>query len=88
MLLVFTSSFILTITEQADFLSILFETTTAFGTVVLSLGITSELTEFGKLVIMLTMFAGRVGPLTLAMALGSRANKALVKFPEERILVG
>ncbi len=88
MLLVFTSSFILTITEQADFLSILFETTSAFGTVGLSLGITSELTEFGKIVIMLTMFAGRVGPLTLAMALGSRANKALVKFPEERILVG
>ena len=87
-MLVFVSSFLLTVTEQADFLPILFETTSAFGTVGLSLGITSELTNFGKIIIMLTMFAGRVGPLTLAMALGSRVNKALIKFPEERILVG
>ncbi|HHY71468.1 MAG TPA: Trk family potassium uptake protein [Thermoanaerobacterales bacterium] len=88
LLLVFVSSFLLTVTERVDFLSILFETTSAFGTVGLSLGITSGLTNFGKIVIMLTMFAGRVGPLTLAMALGSRINKALIKFPEERILVG
>jgi len=88
MLLVFTSSFLLTITEQADFLSILFEATSAFGTVGLTLGITSDLSAFGKIIIMLTMFAGRVGPLTLALALGSRTNKALIKFPEERILVG
>ncbi len=88
LLLVFVSSFLLTVTEQADFFSILFETTSAFGTVGLSIGITSGLTNFGKIIIMLTMFAGRIGPLTLAMALGSRINKALIKFPEERILVG
>lgn len=87
-LLVFTSSFILTITEQADFLSIFFETTAAFSTVGLSLGITRGLTNFGKIVIMLTMFTGRLGPITLAMALGNRRNKALRRFPEERILVG
>ncbi|NLZ52973.1 MAG: Trk family potassium uptake protein [Thermoanaerobacteraceae bacterium] len=85
---VFTSSFILTITEQADFLSIFFEATAAFGTVGLTLGITPRLTDFGKIVIMLTMFTGRLGPLTLVMALGSRTNKALIKHPEERILVG
>ena len=88
LLLVFTSSFLLTITEHKDFLSIIFETTSAFGTVGLSLGITSELTSIGKVIIMLTMFAGRLGPLTLAMALGSRTKKALLKYPEERILVG
>lgn len=88
LLLVFTGSFLLTVTEQADFLSILFETTSAFGTVGLTLGITTELTDFGKIVIMLTMFAGRVGPLTLALALGSKVNKASIRFPEERILVG
>ena len=88
LLLVFTSSFLLTIIEHKDFLSIIFETTSAFGTVGLSLGITSELTSIGKIIIMLTMFAGRLGPLTLAMALGSRTKKALLKFPEERILVG
>jgi len=87
-ILVFVSSFVLTITEKADFLSILFEATAAFSTVGLSLGITPQLTDFGKIVIILTMFIGRLGPLTLAMALSSRSSKSLVKFPEERILVG
>jgi len=87
-LLVFTSSFLLTITEQADYLSILFEAASAFGTVGLTLGITSKLSALGKIIIILTMFAGRVGPLTLALALGSRTNKAFIKYPEERILVG
>jgi len=88
LLIVFTSSFMLTVTEQADFLTILFEATAAFSTVGLSLGITPHLTDIGKIVIILTMFTGRLGPLTLAMALGNRTNKALRKYPEERILVG
>lgn len=88
LMLVFISSFILTITEHADFLKILFETTSAFGTVGLSLGITPELSKIGKIIIIFTMFAGRVGPLTLVLALGSRKNKAILKYPEERILVG
>ncbi|MDK2879024.1 MAG: trk/ktr system potassium uptake protein [Thermoanaerobacteraceae bacterium] len=88
LMLVFTSSLFLTITEHADFLKILFETTSAFGTVGLSLGITPDLSNFGKIFIIITMFAGRVGPLTLALALGSRKKKAILKYPEERILVG
>ena len=88
LLMVFTSSFLLTITEKADFQSILFEATSAFGTVGLTMGITSDLTNLGKIIIMVTMFTGRVGPLTLALAIGSRKNKALMKYPEERILVG
>lgn len=88
LMLVFTSTFLLTITEGADFLMTLFEATSAFGTVGLTLGLTTELTELGKVIIILTMFAGRVGPLTLAMALGSHKSKALLKYPEERLLVG
>lgn len=88
LMLVFLSSLFLTITEHADFLKILFETTSAFGTVGLSLGITPELSKLGKLIIIFTMFAGRVGPLTLVLALGSRKKKAILKYPEERILVG
>jgi trk system potassium uptake protein TrkH len=88
LLMVFTSSFLLTITEKADFQSILFEAISAFGTVGLTMGITSDLTNLGKIIIMVTMFTGRVGPLTLALAIGSRKNKALMKYPEERILVG
>lgn len=88
LMLVFTSSLLLTITESQAFLDILFEATSAFGTVGLTLGITKELTNWGKFIVILTMFAGRVGPLTLAMALGSKKSKVLIKYPEERILIG
>lgn len=86
--LVFTTSFLLTFFEHTDFINILFETTSAFGTVGLSLGITPNLTSFSKVFIILTMFAGRVGPLTLALALAGNKKKAILKYPEERILVG
>lgn len=88
LLLVFVNSFLLTITEHADFLSILFETTSAFGTVGLSLGFTPLLSNIGKTIIIITMFAGRVGPLTLAVALAKQKKNAAIKYPEERILVG
>ena len=58
-----------------DFLEILFETTSAFGTVGLSMGLTPDLTVFGKVLISITMFAGRLGPLTLAYALGPKRVK-------------
>lgn len=87
-LLVFTSSMLLTITENQGFLDILFETVSAFGTVGLSLGITTKLSGFGKIIIILTMFAGRVGPLTLAMALSNIKRNTAIKYPEERILIG
>jgi trk system potassium uptake protein TrkH len=87
-LIVFISSFLLTITEDIDFLTLIFEVVSAFGTVGLSLGITRKLTVFGKIIIILTMFIGRVGPLTLAFAIGSRQKKAHLKYPEEKILVG
>jgi len=81
---------LLTITEKLDFLSILFETVSAFGTVGLTLGITSKLTVFGKLTIALTMFIGRLGPMTLAVALATNIKKSRtsIRMPEERIMVG
>ncbi|ADL08156.1 TrkH family potassium uptake protein [Thermosediminibacter oceani] len=88
LLLVLTVSFLLTITERADFMSILFETVSAFGTVGLTLGITPHLSDAGKVLIILTMFSGRVGPLTIALALASKKKTAIMKYPEERILVG
>ena len=74
LLLVLTVSMILSTTE-GDFLEILFETTSAFGTVGLSMGLTPDLTVFGKVLISITMFAGRLGPLTLAYALGPKRVK-------------
>lgn len=76
------------ITEEAQFLNILFEVTSAFGTVGLSTGITTGLTTPGKIMIIITMFAGRVGPLTLAFALGQTKLKTLYKNPEGKVIIG
>jgi trk system potassium uptake protein TrkH len=70
------------------FVRCLFEVVSAFGTVGLSTGITSELSSLSKLCITATMFAGRVGPLTLALAIAFRERKELVRFPEEEVMVG
>lgn len=70
------------------FLRILFEVTSAFGTVGLSTGITSVLSSFGKFLLMMTMFVGRVGPLTLALAVAIKEDKFLYKYPEEKVMVG
>ncbi len=88
--LIFIMTSILTITEKADFLTLFFEVTSAFGTVGLSLGVTPDLSSLGKVAIILTMFAGRVGPLTLAFFLSQKANKSSVhiKYPDERIIIG
>lgn len=79
---------LLSTTEDHAFLVILFEVTSAFGTVGLSLGLTPMLTDFGKVVIALTMFAGRLGPMTLAYALGSKTDKELYRYPEGKITIG
>jgi trk system potassium uptake protein len=88
LLLVLTVSMILSTTEEGSFLEILFETTSAFGTVGLSMGLTPELTGFGKILISITMFAGRLGPLTLAYALGPKKGKELYRHPEGKMIIG
>jgi len=65
-----------------------FEVVSALGTVGLSIGATARLDEVGKILIMATMFAGRVGPLTLFLFLSDRFAKSAWEFPEERIDVG
>lgn len=70
------------------FLRILFEVTSAFGTVGLSTGITPILSPIGKFLIMITMFVGRVGPLTLALAVAMREQQVVYKYPEEKVMVG
>ncbi|MGD0035488.1 TrkH family potassium uptake protein [Paenibacillus illinoisensis] len=75
-------------TEDAPFLPLMFEAASAIGTVGLSVGVTHELTDIGKLIICFTMFVGRIGPLTIAYALRPRKEKKLYRHPEGRIIIG
>jgi len=87
--LIFLSSFALFLTQSGmSMKEIFFEVFSAFGTVGLSLGITPKLTTAGKVVIIITMFIGRIGPLTLLYAFSR--EKALGKFEyvEENVMIG
>lgn len=86
--LVIFVTMMMSISEHASFLKIFFEVVSAFGTVGLSTGITPTLTGYGKMWIIITMFAGRVGPVTLALALVLRTRKVMVLYPEGKINIG
>lgn len=86
--LVIFVTMMMSISEKFSFLNILFEVVSAFGTVGLTTGITSSLTVHGKLWLIVTMFAGRVGPVTLALALALRSRKGAVQYPEGKVNIG
>jgi trk system potassium uptake protein TrkH len=86
--LVIAVTLFLTLTEKAGFLHVLFETVSAFGTVGLSMNVTPTLSHAGRILIILTMFAGRLGPLTLVYALAQGRQKSVVRHPVEKILIG
>ena len=86
-LIVSSSTFLLT-TEGIDLIKAAFESFSAFGTVGLSMGITPHLSPLGKIVIIITMFIGRVGPLTLLLALVIRQEEPRVEPPKEGISIG
>ncbi len=88
LLLVLFDTLLLTVTEEAPFLYILFESVSAFGTVGLSTGITHELSAAGKLVISLTMLIGRLGPLAIGFSLVSRKKPAAFRYTEGKVYVG
>ena len=84
------------VSEGRALMATLFETTSAFGTVGLSMGESGQpvslvafFTPGGKIILALMMFAGRVGPLTLAVALAHRAAlRARIRYPEGKVLIG
>lgn len=68
--------------------AVIFEVVSAFGTVGLSVGITPELSVISKILIICTMFLGRLGPMTLAIAFGGVKKVEKITFPKENIIVG
>jgi trk system potassium uptake protein TrkH len=74
--------------SQDQFLPVIFETFSGFGTVGLSMNFTSRLTDAGRLVICVVMFLGRIGPLTAALAVGTRRKQAKFQYAEENVMVG
>ncbi|MFP4407642.1 MAG: potassium transporter TrkG, partial [Spirochaetaceae bacterium] len=85
---VFLGTFLLSIFDSFSLVQTLFESVSAFGTVGLSTGITGELSRPGRYVIILLMFVGRVGPLTLLSASTTQEERLRVRYPTADISVG
>ncbi|MDY3974742.1 MAG: potassium transporter TrkG [Veillonella caviae] len=86
--LVLIATFILSWVEPFDFLDLVFEVTSAFATVGLTRGITGELTDLSKIVLMIVMYTGRIGVLTLIGAFFIPQKKpSSVYYPEDNVLL-
>lgn len=81
------SMFLLMVTEKATFGQVMFEVISAFATVGVSAGLTAELSEPGKYIMVVIMIIGRIGPLTLAYML-AKPKPTLLKYPEDNVLTG
>lgn len=88
LVLFFFGGLVISITEGFPMLTCLFETASAVGTVGLSMGITQSLGTLSRLILILLMFFGRVGGLTLIFAALSGTRKKAARFPKEKITVG
>jgi trk system potassium uptake protein TrkH len=95
--IIFAATLLLNMTEGGDvphpfsrglFLDLLFEATSAFGTVGLSTGVTPQLSTAGKCIITAVMFIGRLGPILFLSALQSLQEKKRFMWPEESMLIG
>lgn len=87
-LFVIINVMLLMITEKSDMLTVMFEVVSAFGTVGSSMGITPNLSIYGKILIIVCMFVGRLGPLTLGFAIVQKMTRESIKYPEEKLIIG
>ncbi len=87
-IVLFTAIILLCAIEDAPFLDIVFEVTSALGTVGLSRALTPTLSTASKLIIVLVMYIGRIGPITLVTALAIRHKKTGIVLPEKKIMIG
>ncbi|MFC9539191.1 TrkH family potassium uptake protein [Lysinibacillus sp. NPDC056959] len=89
MMIVVIVTIVLSLIEQRhSFMMYLFEATSAFGTAGLTMGLTPELSTGGRLLIILTMFVGRLGPLTIAFAITNRRKTEAFRHPKGKIMIG
>ena len=89
MLLVLSMTTILTITEPDKlFINLLYEATSAFATVGLTAGVTQSIGVVSKITLIITMYLGRVGAMTVILAVINKKKKSGIKYPEAKILIG
>jgi trk system potassium uptake protein TrkH len=87
--LVFLATWLILLTNPFGLDQTLFEVVSAYSTTGLSMGITTELNTIGRLIIIFTMFAGRLGAITIMISLlGRDKGTKLIDYPEESILIG
>lgn len=86
--IMFASTVLLAAVHSASLIDILYETVSATATVGLSRGLTSSLNSLGKAIIIFTMYLGRVGPISLALAFSRKAKNNIIKNPTEDISIG
>ncbi len=84
----FVMSFILTVLHPAEFMKVVFEVASALGTVGLTLGLTPQLHPLEQILIIITMFLGRLGPLTIGFALAYKNQQVNKRYPEGKIIIG
>lgn len=87
-LFVITVTLVVSTIEELPVIYVLFEVASAFGTTGLSIGVTNQLSDVSKLIIISTMYAGRVGVLTFAMVLMQKPATGKIKYPEGKIMIG
>ncbi len=88
LLVAFADSVILSVTEHSSPFQNLFEIVSALGNTGLSMGITAGLSPIGKAALIVTMFIGRVGVLSIAFAFLTKPRKVLYRYPTEHVFVG
>lgn len=84
--IIISAFFFLTVTENASFEALLFETVSAYATVGLTVGVTPNLTLWGKIIIICVMFIGRVGAISIITSISY--NHTEIKYPDERVCIG
>ncbi|MDU5085813.1 MAG: TrkH family potassium uptake protein [Anaerococcus vaginalis] len=86
--LIFIVIFILSLSENFKVIDISYEVSSAFATVGASRGITGDLSTLGKILITISMYLGRIGPMTMAYSIGLKSKTKYIRFPEANISIG